>query len=48
MIVKLNFTNALPVPVEAGQALQMTFQLEDGEDGVGDLVLICEPGEARR
>ena len=56
MIVLLTFTNALPAPVELrsnmgdgqpiapGQALEMTFELADNEDGVGDLVLICEPG----
>jgi len=56
MIVKLTYTNRLPVPVELrsnmgtgqplapGQSLEMTFELQDDEDGVGDLVLICEPG----
>jgi len=56
MIVMLTFTNRLSVPVEllsnmgtgqpvqAGQSLEMTFELQDVEDGVGDLVLICEPG----
>jgi hypothetical protein len=56
MIVMLSFTNRLPVaiellsnmgtgqPVAPGQVLEMTFALEDNEDGVGDLLLICEPG----
>jgi len=56
MIVKLTYTNALPVPVllrsnEATgqpllpqQALEMTFSLEPDADGVADLVLVCEPG----
>jgi len=56
MIVLLSFTNRLPVPVELrsnmgtgqpvqpGQTLEMTFELADNGDGVGDLVLICEPG----
>jgi hypothetical protein len=56
MIVMLSFTNRLPIPVELlnnmgtgqpvapGQVLEMTFELQDDGDGVGDLVLICEPG----
>jgi len=56
MIVMLSFTNRLPIPVELlnnmgtgqpvapGQVLEMTFELADNEDGVGDLILICEPG----
>ena len=56
MIILLSFTNRLAVPVELlnnmgtgqpvapGQTLEMTFELEDKKDGVGDLVLICEPG----
>jgi len=52
----LSFTNRLPIavellnnmgtgqPVAPGQVLEMTFELQDNEDGVGDLVLICEPG----
>jgi len=56
MIVLLTYTNRLPVPVELlsnmgtgqplapGQTLELTFELADNEDGVGDLVLICEPG----
>jgi len=52
----LSFTNRLPIPVELlnnmgtgqpvapGQVLEMTFELQDDGDGVGDLVLICEPG----
>jgi hypothetical protein len=56
VIVMLSFTNRLAVPVELlnnmgtgqpvapGHTLEMTFELQDTEDGVGDLVLICEPG----
>lgn len=56
MIVKLVFTNALPVPVrlysdqataqplQAGQTLEMMFDLQPDADGVADLVLVCEPG----
>jgi hypothetical protein len=55
MIVKLNFTNNLDVPVTlltnqatgqpllAGQALEMTFELQPGPDGIADMVLICQP-----
>jgi len=56
MIIMLSFTNRLAVPVELlnnmgtgqpvapGETLEMTFAIEDNEDGVGDLILICEPG----
>lgn len=56
MIVKLTYRNELPVPVLvrsnqgtgqpllAGQALEMTFDLDAGPDGVADLVLVVEPG----
>ena len=56
MIVMLTFTNRLSVPVElltnmgtgqpvpAGGSLELTFALEDAEDDVGNLILICEPG----
>jgi hypothetical protein len=56
MIILLTFTNSLPIavelrsnmgtgqPVAPGQVLEMTFELQDDGDGVGDLVLICEPG----
>jgi hypothetical protein len=59
MVVKLSYTNRLPIAVELrsnmgtgqpllpGQELQMTFELQEGEDGVGDLVLICQPGDDR-
>ena len=60
MIVMLTYTNRLSIPVELltnmgvgqpvqpGQSLEMTFELADNEDGVGDLVLICEPGRVVR
>lgn len=56
MIVKLVFTNGLAVPVllrsdqatgqplQAGQALEMMFDLQAGLDGIADLVLVVEPG----
>lgn len=56
MIVKLTYRNEQQVPVlvrsnqgsgqplEAGQALEMTFDLEPGADGTADLVLVVEPG----
>ena len=56
MVVKLTYTNqtgdrillrsnmGTGQPVEAGQTLEMTFALEDKEDGVGDLILVAEPG----
>ena len=59
MIVLLRYTNALPVAVELRsnmgtgqpvlpqQALEMTFELTDDGSGAAELVLICEPGEAR-
>lgn len=56
MIVKLTYTNDLPIPVSvrssmgsaqplvAHQTLEMVFDLQEDEDGNADLVLICEPG----
>lgn len=56
MLVKLTYTNALTVPVlvrsneatgqplEAGQSLEMTFDLDRDRDGVADIVLVVEPG----
>ena len=58
MIVKLVYTNDLPIPVSVRsnmgsaqplvphQSLEMTFSIEPDADGVADLVLICEPGQA--
>jgi hypothetical protein len=58
MIVKLTYTNDLGIPVSvrsnlgsaqplvAHQTLEMTFSIEPDADGVADLVLICEPGQA--
>lgn len=55
MIVKLTYTNALPIPVLVRsnqgsgqpllprQSLEMTFDLPPDEDGVSDLILIVEP-----
>jgi len=55
MIIKLNFTNKMPVPVlvrsnmasgqplAPNQQLEMTFEMQPGEDGVADLTIICEP-----
>jgi hypothetical protein len=55
MIVKLVFTNNLPIPMQvrsnqattqplvARQSLEMVFALKEDEDGSADLVLICEP-----
>lgn len=55
MIVKLTYTNALPIrvelrsnmgtgqPLEPQQSLEMTFDLAVDDDGVSDLILICEP-----
>jgi len=55
MILKLTYRNDLSIPVllrsnqatgqplVAGQALEMTFAVEEDADGVADLVLICEP-----
>jgi hypothetical protein len=54
MIVKLVYTNDLPIPVSvrsnlgsaqplvAHQTLEMTFSLTPDEDGNAELVLICE------
>jgi len=56
MIVRLTFTNAMPVPVELRsnvgsdqplqphQALEMTLELHEGTDGVAELQLACAPG----
>jgi hypothetical protein len=58
MIVKLTYTNDLPIPVSvrssvgsaqplvAHQTLEMVFDLKEDEDGTTELVLICEPGQA--
>jgi hypothetical protein len=55
MIVKLTYTNSLAQPVtlrsniaseqplQAGQRLEVTFELQPGVDGVADLALVCEP-----
>lgn len=55
MIVKLTYTNALSVPVQLrsnqatgqplqpGQPLEMTFDMQPDKDGVAQLILICEP-----
>jgi len=55
MIIKLNFTNKMPAPVlvrsnmasgqplAPNQQLEMTFEMQPGEDGVADLTIICEP-----
>jgi hypothetical protein len=57
MIVKLTYTNQLPVsvllrnnmgqgqPVLPRQTLEMTFELRDEGDNVGNLILIAEPHE---
>ena len=57
MIVRLTFTNALPVPVELrsnvasdqplqpNQSLEMTLELHEGADGVAELQLACAPLE---
>ena len=54
MIIKLDYTNRLPVPVvlrsniaseqplQPGQGLEMTFEMHEGEDGVAILTLVCE------
>jgi len=56
MIIKLTYTNSLPVPVLLrsnqgtgqpllpNQSLEMTFAMEPDEDGTADLILVCEPG----
>ena len=56
MIVKLTYRNQLSMPVlvrsnqgtgqplEAGQSLEMTFDLDPDADGVADLMLVVEPG----
>lgn len=56
MLVKLTYTNSLRVPVlvrsnqatgqplDAGQSLEMTLDLDPDVDGVADLVLVVEPG----
>jgi len=55
MIVRLTFTNALPVPVELrsnvasdqplqpNQSLELTLEMHEGEDGVAELQLACAP-----
>lgn len=55
MIVKLSYTNSLPIPVvlrsniasqqplEAGQSVEVMFELQPEPDGVTELVLVCEP-----
>jgi len=55
MIVRLTFTNAMPVPVELRsnvasdqplqpqQALEMTIEMHEAEDGVAELQLACAP-----
>lgn len=55
MIVKLSYTNNLPIPVTLmnnqgtgqpllpRQSLEMTFDMEPGPDGVADLILVCYP-----
>jgi len=32
-------------PLVAGQSLQMTFEMQPGDDGVAELTLICRPGD---
>lgn len=56
MIIKLTYTNDLPIPVSvrssmgsaqplvAHQTLEMVFDLPEDEDGTTELILICEPG----
>jgi len=55
MIVRLTFTNAMPVPVEVRsnvasdqplqprQALELTLELHEGSDGIAELQLACAP-----
>jgi hypothetical protein len=55
MIVRLTFTNAMPVPVEIRsnvasdqplqpqQSLELTLELHEGADGVAELQLACAP-----
>ena len=57
MIVRLTFTNAMPVPVELRsnvasdqplqpqQSLEMTVEIHEGADGVAELQLACAPLE---
>jgi len=56
MIVRLTYTNAMPVPVEIrsnvasdqplqpSQALELTLELHEGADGIAELQLACAPG----
>ena len=56
MIVKLTYTNALPIPVllrsnmgtgqplQPRQPLEMTFEMHEDETNAAQLILICEPG----
>ena len=58
MIVRLTFTNAMPVPIELrsnvasgqplqpNQSLEMTLELHEGSDGVAELQLACAPLES--
>ena len=55
MIVRLTFTNAMPVPVELhsnvasnqplqpNQSLEITLELHEGTDGIAELQLACVP-----
>jgi hypothetical protein len=57
MIVMLRYTNNLDIPVllrsNMGtgqpllprQSLEMTFDLAEDDDGVSDLVLVCDPSQ---
>lgn len=57
MIIRLTFTNAMPMPVELRsnvgsdqplqprQSLEMTLELHEGADGVAELQLACAPLE---
>ena len=59
MIVRLTFTNAMPVPIEVRsnvgsdqplvpyQSLEMTFELQPDPDGVATLELACAPQDGR-
>lgn len=55
MIVRLVYQNALPIavllrsdqatgqPLQAGQSLEMVFDLDPDADGQATLTLVCEP-----
>ena len=55
MIVRLTFTNAMPVPVELRsnvasdqplqpqQSLELTLEIHEGSDGLAELQLACAP-----